>query len=111
MFGCAPFGFYVLPWLALAGLVGLWWRASARRGAWRGFVFGLGLFGTGLHWPFVAVYRFGNAPLPLAVILVTLLVIYLSLYPLLAGALAGAMRRVPRPLSALVFVPGGWLLT
>lgn len=109
--GFAPFGYYAVTWLAMAGLLGLWWHASARRGAWRGFVFGLGLFGGGLHWPFVSVYQYGHAPLPLAVVLVCLLVVYLSLYPALAGALAGATRRLPRPLWALVVVPCVWLLT
>jgi len=109
--GFAPFGYYGLTWLALAGLLGLWWRASVRRGAWRGFVFGWGLFGGGVHWPFVSVYHYGNAPLPLAVVLVCLLVLYLSLYPALAGALAAAMRRLPRTLWALLFVPGAWLLS
>lgn len=110
MFGFAPFGYYGLTWLALAGLIGLWWRASARRCAWRGFVFGLGLFGAGVHWPFVSVYHYGNAPLPLAVVLVCLLVTYLSLFPALAGAVSGAMRRLPDMLRALVFMPAAWLL-
>lgn len=109
--GFAPFSYYGLTWLAMAGLLGLWWHASVRRGAWRGFVFGLGLFGAGLHWPFVSVHYYGNASAPLAIVLVALLVIYLSLYPALAGLLAAAMRRLPRTLWALVFVPGAWLLT
>lgn len=108
--GFAPFGYYGLTWLALAGLIGLWWRATARRCAWRGFLFGLGLFGTGLHWPFVSVYHYGNAPLPLAVVLVCLLVVYLSLYPALIGLLCGAMRRLPDTLRALLFMPAAWLL-
>lgn len=109
--GFAPFGYYGLTWLAMAGLMGLWWRTSARRGAWRGFVFGLGLFAFGLHWPFVSIYYYGHASFPVAVILVGLLVAYLSLYPALAGFLAGAMRRVPRVFWALLFVPGAWLLS
>lgn len=110
MFGFAPFDYYALTWLALAGLIGLWWRASWRRCAWRGFVFGLGLFGAGLHWPFVSIYHYGNAPLPLAVVLVCLLIIYLALFSALIGALCGAMRRLPDTLRALVFMPAAWLL-
>lgn len=109
--GFAPFGYYALTWLAMTGLLGLWWRAGPRRAAWRGFVFGWGLFGAGVHWPFVSIHEYNNVPLPLAVVLVCLLVVYLSLYPALAGAFAGATRRLPRTLWALVFVPGAWLLT
>ncbi|HLQ85749.1 MAG TPA: apolipoprotein N-acyltransferase, partial [Salinisphaeraceae bacterium] len=49
--------------------------------------------------------------LALAVVLVCLLVAYLALYPALVGFVAGATRRLPRPLWALLFVPGAWLLS
>src|SRR5699024_8063818 len=61
--GFAPFGRYVVTWLAVAALVGLWWGANAKVGAVRGFAFGLGLFGTGMHWPFISLYQYGNVPL------------------------------------------------
>lgn len=108
--GFAPFGYYGLTLAALVGLVVLWWRASARRGAWRGFVFGLAHFGSGIYWTFVSTYYYGGAPLIMAIGLVCLLTIYLALYPMLVGAFAGATRRLPRTLWALVFVPGAWLL-
>ena len=94
--GFAPFGYYGLTLVALVGLVALWWRASARRGAWRGFVFGLAHFGSGIYWTFVSTYYYGGAPLIMAIGLVCLLTIYLALYPMLVGAFAGATRRLPR---------------
>ena len=108
--GFAPFGYYGLTLLALIGLIALWWQASARRGAWRGFVFGLAHFGTGIYWTFVSTYYYGGAPLPMAIGLVAALSVYLALYPLLVGALAGATRGLPRTLWALVVVPFAWML-
>lgn len=108
--GFAPFDYWPLTLVGIAGLIGLWWQASARCAAGRGFVFGLACFGTGLYWPYVSIHSFGNAPAALAVVLTALLVVYLALYPMLVGAFAGATKRWPRPVWALLLVPGAWLL-
>lgn len=108
--GFAPFGYYGLTCVALVGLVALWWKASARRAALRGWIFGLAHFGTGIYWTFVSTYYYGGAPLPMAIGLVCLLTAYMACYPALVGAFAGATRGLPRVLWALVGVPGAWLL-
>jgi len=108
--GFAPFGYYGLTFLALVGLIALWWPATTRRGAWRGFVFGLAHFGTGIYWTFVSTYYYGGAPLPMAIGLVCLLTVYMALYPAFVGALAGFTRRLPRSVWALAILPGAWLL-
>lgn len=109
-FGFAPFGYYGLTLAALVGLFALWWNAGAGRGAWRGFVFGLAHFGSGIYWTFVSTYYYGGAPLVMAIGLVCLLTIYMALYPMLVGAFAGATRRLPRTLWAVICVPAAWLL-
>lgn len=108
--GFAPFGWYGLTLVALVGLVALWWPATTRRGAWRGFVFGLAHFGTGVYWTFVSTYYYGGAPLPMAIALVCLMAVYMALYPAFVGAVAGYTRRLPRTLWAILVVPGAWLL-
>src|SRR2546428_9604457 len=61
VFGFAPFGFSALPVLTLSGLFALWRRAaSPRAAAWLGFAFGLGLFGTGVSWLYIALAMFGG---------------------------------------------------
>ncbi len=108
--GFAPFGIYGLTLLAVAGLIALWWRASAARAAWRGFVFGVVHFGTGIYWVFVSTHVYAGAPLWMGVLLVFGLSMYMALYPAAVGAFAGATKRLPRPLWVLVFVPGAWML-
>ncbi len=107
--GFAPFNAYGLTLLAIIGLVALWWNVSVRRGAWRGFAFGCAHFGSGVYWTFVATYEYGGAPMALAIVLTCGLAIYMALYPAAVGAFAGAARRAPRPLWALLLVPGAWL--
>lgn len=108
--GFAPFGWYGLTLLALIGLLALWWGASARRAAWRGWLFGVGHFATGLYWVYISIHFYGGGSVALAAALVGLLVAGMALFPAAVGALAGAMGRLPRLAWALLFVPGAWLL-
>ena len=98
----APFHLYWLapPLLALLGWS--WTGASARRAAWRGYLFGLGLFGGGVSWVHISLHSYGGAPLTFAVLANVLLVAYLALYPALWGGLL--VRFWPRP------GPVRWLL-
>ena len=85
-FGFAPFGFSFLPVLTLAALFLLWRHAaSARRAAWVGFLFGLGLFGAGASWVYIALAMFGDMQGLLAGIATVGFCVYLALFPALAG--------------------------
>ncbi|WP_422409670.1 MULTISPECIES: apolipoprotein N-acyltransferase [unclassified Endozoicomonas] len=44
----------------------------------RGFLFGLGLFGTGTSWIYVSIHNFGAASVPLAALLTALFVIMMA---------------------------------
>lgn len=109
--GFAPFNYYPLTVLAIAGLLTLWWSAGAGRASWRGFVFGAAHFGTGVYWVYVSTHVFGGAPVWAGVIAAILLAAYLALYPTLVGCFAALTRRLPRFLWALLLVPGAWLLS
>lgn len=107
--GFAPFGWYGLALLALAGLVALWWQAGPARAAWRGWLFGLANFGSGIYWIYISAYHFGGAPQAVAVFLPVLLSIVLALFIAATGAVAGFTRHLPRTLWALLVVPAAWL--
>ncbi|HMA31132.1 MAG TPA: apolipoprotein N-acyltransferase [Casimicrobiaceae bacterium] len=94
VFGFAPFGLSALP---LATLVVLFWQwhgaASPRDAAGAGFAFGLGLFGAGASWLYIAIQSFGGMPAPLAAIAIAVLVAYLALWPAAAGWVAVRFTR------------------
>jgi len=104
VFGFAPFGLAALPPVTLALLIVLWQRApSPGAAAAVGFAFGLGLFGAGASWLFIALNTFGGMPLPLAGIGIAGLCAYLALYPAGAGWLATrwtAQGSWPRAMAA-----------
>ncbi len=110
VFGFAPLGAPLVPIVALALLLLLWQDAEdARAAAWCGFAFGLGLFGAGVSWVYIALNTFGGMPAVLAAIGTAGFCAYLALFPAAAGWLATrwtAPRSWPRALAAA----GAWTL-
>ncbi|MEI6414071.1 MAG: apolipoprotein N-acyltransferase, partial [Pseudomonadota bacterium] len=105
--GFAPFGLFPVPVLTLAILFGLWEREpSPRQRFWLGWLFGLGLFGTGVSWIAISIDQFGGVGPWVAVPLTLLFVAFLALYPGLAGGLSVILA--PRGLLA-AGLPGLWL--
>jgi len=87
--GFAPFGFAHLPVLTLALLFAQWSAAASRRDAAElGFAFGLGLFGAGVSWVYIALETFGGMPKAIAMIATAGFVAYLALWPAIAGYVA-----------------------
>jgi apolipoprotein N-acyltransferase len=110
VFGFAPFGIFIIPVLALAVLFALWNRAdSPRTAAWLGFAFGLGLFGAGIGWIYVALYDYGNMPLPLALPATLLFAAFIALFPALVGYM---QARFPagNGLHLVLVMPAVWVL-
>src|SRR5438552_4328446 len=111
VFGFAPFGFSALPVLTLSGLFALWRRAaSPRAAAWLGFAFGLGLFGTGVSWLYIALAMFGGMAGLLAALATALFCAYLALFPAFAGWATARLAGVDAP-ERLAAAAALWTLT
>ena len=81
--GFAPLSLFLVPILALVLLFWLWQRADSPRAAFGlGWCFGLGLFGAGVGWLYVALYEFGNMPAPLALLA---LLLFGGIYLIVSG--------------------------
>jgi len=91
----APWEWYPVAWLALVPLFALTADSRPRRRLRGGFLFGLGLFGFGLHWLLPTIHTHGHMPLALAVPTWVLLVAYCALYPALFALLGGRMGGSP----------------
>lgn len=106
----SPFDLFPLAVLAPALLFMLWIDVSPGRAAFRGLLFGVGMFGVGVSWVYVSMHNFGNMPAPLAGFAVLLFVAGLSLYPALLGWMQA--RWFPRrgALHWIVLLPSLWVL-
>ncbi|MBI3574969.1 MAG: apolipoprotein N-acyltransferase [Gammaproteobacteria bacterium] len=106
----APFDLFPLAFLLPALLFLLWLDVTPTRAAWRGFLFGLGMFGVGVSWVYVSLHDFGHMPAPLAALATALLVAGLALYPALLGFVQARWCNRQRPTHALLVLPALWVL-
>jgi apolipoprotein N-acyltransferase len=94
--GCALFGYFLS-------------SCSARVAAWRGWLFGAGLFGSGASWVYVSIHVYGAASVPLAAFLTVLFCAGLALLPaLFAWCYARWVRGLPA--GMLLGFPALWVL-
>ena len=106
----APFALPLVNVAMLALLFALWNGCeSQKRAAGIGFAFGLGLFGAGASWVYIALETFGGVPAAVAVIATAGFVAILSCWPAFAGWLAVRAAPAPGP-ARLVACAGAFVL-
>ena len=109
----APFNLFLLAYFAPLVLFYFWLDATPKQAALRGFLFGLGMFGVGVSWVYVAIHVFGYAPVPLAILMTTAFVAFLALYLALQGYLSVRLEQglgLSRNVSLVLIYPTLWLL-
>lgn len=106
----APFSFFPLAIISIAILFKLWQAVSIRRAMWRGFLYGIGLFGVGVSWINTSFYQFGHIPLPGAILLTAAFVMGMALYPALLGGFIRRFFPQPDGLNLLLVWPAAWTL-
>jgi len=65
----SPLDYYLLAFVSPVILFYALLQVNPRRAAWLGYWFGLGFFGVGVSWVFVAIYTFGHTPIYLAAVM------------------------------------------
>ena len=106
----APFYYYPLAIISLTLLFLSWQDVTPRQAAVRGFWFGLGMFGVGISWIYVAIHDFGNASVFLATLLIAGFVAFLALLPALLGFV---LKKITgdnlHTWDFIVLLPVGWV--
>jgi apolipoprotein N-acyltransferase len=106
VFAFAPFDVYPLAVVSLTGLLWLIADAGWRRGAWRGFLFGMGEFLFGVHWIYISLHDMGGVTPILALVMLVMLVAIMALYS--AAACAAAAWAPAGWRRALLLFPAAW---
>lgn len=96
----APFDYWPAGIVSCAIYAWLLSTCNPGQGFWRGWLYGLGMFGSGVSWVYVSIHVHGNASVPLAVALTAVFCAGLALFQAL---FAWCYTRFVRPL------PGGML--
>jgi apolipoprotein N-acyltransferase len=107
--GFAPWYVFPAPIISLALLFWLWQQTNKPSVAFGlGFCFGMGIFGVGVGWIYVALHEFGNMPAPLALLALLLFVSLISLFPALAGY-SQAKLQAPKWIKFCLVLPSLWV--
>ncbi len=107
----APAGWWPLAVVGPAALFLLWRACTRGRAAWRGWLFGLGLWGAGVYWIYFSLHHFGAAIAPLAGVLTVVFAMGMALTLALLGVLVAWGEPERRGLAwFLLVVPGAWVL-
>ena len=109
----APYGFSLAALLSVILIMLCWAQISKARAFFRGWLYGLGMFGFGVSWVHISMNQFGGVSVPLSIALTTLFVMFLALYPAITGYLA--RRFADRGTHQLVreyiiIIPAVWVL-
>ena len=83
----APFGIWPLGFLSVILLAASLQGVNSHTGAFRNYLFGLGMYGVGVSWIYVSIHEYGGASVGLAVALVALFAASLSSIAALQGYL------------------------
>ena len=106
----APLNIFPLTVIALALLFALWARTDSRRGAaWLGFAFGLGIYGAGISFIYVALHDYGGMNVVLSAMVTALAGAFLALFSALAGY-AQARLRTRLWMRLVLVMPALWVL-
>jgi apolipoprotein N-acyltransferase len=105
----APYHIWPAAILSCCLYIGLLRNCSPGNAAWRGWLYGLGMFGTGVSWVYVSIHDHGNAGVLLAGFLTALFVAGLAL---LQALFAWVYARLLRNLMAgmLLGFPALWVI-
>ena len=99
--------------VAFASLAALFlaWRGrqTPRRAFLRGWLFGIGVFGTGMSW-IRESFAFSNVPDTLALVLTVGFVAVIALYPAILGWIVARVSPASDALRLLAIYPAAWTL-
>jgi len=106
----APFFIFPLAILSPALLLGLWLYVTPKQAFLRGWLFGLGFFGTGVYWVFISIHTYGNASVLLAGFITCVFIAFLALFPAIAGYLLNRYFPYPKESKIIFAFSALWLL-
>lgn len=96
--------------IVMAYLFYRWRDASARQAWWLGWVFGTGMFLSGVYWVFISMYEYGSVPMVFSALLSFLFALFLGLFPALAGWSVTRYFDTPAATRLLLLLPASWVL-
>ncbi|MFK8050065.1 MAG: apolipoprotein N-acyltransferase [Halioglobus sp.] len=104
-----PYGFWPLGILAIAILLYLVTDATPIQAFFHGWLFGVGMFSTGVGWIYTSITAIGYTPWPVAELLISCFVVFMAS---ILGIFLWVFRKFSpsTPLASLLMLPAIWVL-
>ncbi|PMB54264.1 Apolipoprotein N-acyltransferase/Copper homeostasis protein CutE [Coxiella-like endosymbiont] len=100
-----------MAFISPAILLAIWECSTPLQSLWRGCLFGLGFFGIGTSWVYVSIHQFGNANIPLAVLITILFICILSIFIGIQGfSFSLTFRHKSMVTTSLFTFPAWWVI-
>jgi len=107
----APFYLFPLAIVAPAGLLALILNKSPQRACWLGWVFGVGLFSSGVYWIFISINSYGDVPALGAAGITGILIATLALFPALVCYFTNRYFPAVDTAKIVYAFPALWILS
>ncbi len=105
----APFNYSFLAVVSLVLIFLAWLNCSPGRAAFRGYLFGVGLFGSGISWVYISIHDYGGAPVLGAALLTFAVVCFWSLFPAFTAYLSVSLSGKKHKARVVWFFPFVWI--
>ncbi len=106
----APFNYSYLAIISLVFALLSWIAVKPYRVAIRGYLYGLGLFGSGISWVYISIHDYGGAPVFGSVLLTLLIVCFWALFPALTAYLSVKLTGTQNKNKLIWVFPLVWVL-
>jgi len=110
VFAFAPFALSPLAVLSTTTLLALILSINAKQALWRGWLFGLGLFGAGVYWIYISIHTFGHTPAWLALSITFAFISLLAFFPALSCYLLNRYFPITTDSKLLCAFPAIWVM-
>lgn len=107
----APFEVFPFAVISLAGLLALWLNANRWRAFRLGWLFGVGLFSTGVYWIYISIHDIGNVPIAFSVLITAALIAFMALFPAYVGYFLSRFFPINTDLKIRFAFPAIWTLS
>jgi len=107
----APYNIFFVAIVCPAILLIIWSNSSPAKAFWNGYLFGLGMFGTGVYWLYISINLFGGINFFGAIFFTFLFIAFMSLYPAIFGYVSRRWFAQNNAVYLLLACPALWVLT
>ncbi|WP_044170123.1 apolipoprotein N-acyltransferase [Candidatus Pantoea carbekii] len=107
----SPYNFWPAALISLFGLQTLLLNKHFIQTSAIGFIWGIGLFFSGINWIYISIANFGRMPTAINIFIVMLLISYLSFYPMLFAILMNCFWPYPSLCRFSLAAPALWHIT